>query len=196
LFDSKKNINDEVLFQCMIYELSEIKNLRKKLGLSQNQLAHLAGVSQSMIAKVEAGRLDPAFSKAMKIFTALQNISHAKELKATDIMNKKIISLKQTDDVKDAVSKMRKHEISQLPVIEGTNVVGIVSEAVLLDAALNNKSAHDVGDLMTDAPPIVSEDATLTVVSNLLKYFPVVLVSSRGKFKGLITKADVLGRMV
>ena len=180
----------------MIYELSEIKNLRKKLGLSQSQLASLAGVSQSMIAKVESGRLDPAFSKTIKIFTALQNISHTKELKAKDVMNKKIISLKPGDTVKEAVSKMRKHEISQLPVIEGSGVVGIVSEALLLDAALNDKSADGVGDLMNDAPPMVSEDATITVVSNLLRYFPVVLVSVRGKLTGLITKADVLGRMV
>ncbi len=180
----------------MIYELSEIKNLRKQLGLSQSQLARHAQVSQSMIAKIEAGRLDPAFSKAMSIFSALNSLSHTKELKARDVMNKKIISLSPNDTVKDAVAKMRKHEISQLPVIEHHAVIGIVSESSLLDAVMNNKSATSVTDLMADAPPTVSEDATITVVSNLLKYFSMVLVASKGKLVGMITKADVLGKMV
>ena len=193
---SEKNINNLSLFLCMIYELSEIKSLRKKLGLSQSQLARLSNVSQSMVAKIEAGRLDPAFSKALRIFSALNSLAHAKEVKAKDVMNKKIISLAPDDTVKDAVSKMQKHEISQLPVIDRHIVIGIVSEATLLDAVVNNKSAALVTEVMADAPPTVSEDATITVVSNLLKYFSVVLVVSKGKLVGLITKADVLGKMV
>lgn len=180
----------------MIYELSEIKSLRKKLGLSQSQLARLSTVSQSMVAKIEAGRLDPAFSKALRIFGALNSLAHTKEVKARDVMNKKIISLAPDDTVRDAVVRMQKHEISQLPVIDHHIVIGIVSEATLLDAVVNNKSAASVTDVMADAPPTVSEDATITVVSNLLKYFSVVLVVSKGKLVGLITKADVLGKMV
>ncbi len=53
-------------------ELSEIKHLRKKFGLTQSQLAKLSGVSQSLIAKIEADRIDPTFSKAQKIFEAIK----------------------------------------------------------------------------------------------------------------------------
>jgi len=37
----------------MTYELEEVKKIRKKLGLTQTELANRAGVSQSLIAKIE-----------------------------------------------------------------------------------------------------------------------------------------------
>jgi len=177
-------------------DLKEIKLVRKKCNLSQTQLARLAGVSQSLIAKVEAGRIDPTYSNAQKIFRALERLHAEKELKAEEIMNPKIISLRPEDSVKDAVQKMRKFEISQMPVLDGETVIGIVSESGLLDALMNHPKAKTMLEVMEDAPPIISKDASAKVVSSLLKHFPVVLVASKGRLKGVITKADVLGKMV
>ena len=180
----------------MTDNLSEIKLLRKKFNLSQTELATLAGVSQSLIAKIESGRIDPTYSNAQKIIQALDHIHEEKELKAEEIMNPKIISLLPSDGIKDAVQKMRKFEISQMPVLEGNTVVGIVSESILLDALVSNRRPKTVLEVMEDAPPIISKDASAKIVSSLLKHFPVVLVASKGKLKGVITKSDVLGKMV
>ncbi|MBI2575829.1 helix-turn-helix domain-containing protein, partial [Candidatus Woesearchaeota archaeon] len=46
----------------MIPELANIKTLRKKLGLTQSGFAGQVGVSQSLVAKIEAGRIDPSYS--------------------------------------------------------------------------------------------------------------------------------------
>ncbi|MBU4502216.1 MAG: helix-turn-helix domain-containing protein, partial [Nanoarchaeota archaeon] len=48
--------------------LEEIKIRRNKIGLTQTQLARLAGVSQSLIAKIESKKIDPTFSKTKSIF--------------------------------------------------------------------------------------------------------------------------------
>jgi len=51
--------------------LSYIKKMRKKFGLTQAKLAKMAGVSQSLIAKIESEKIDPSYKIAKKIFTVL-----------------------------------------------------------------------------------------------------------------------------
>ena len=58
----------------MPYELSEIKKIRKNLGLTQTDLSKRANVSQSLIAKIEAGKIDPTFTKTKKIFETLNDL--------------------------------------------------------------------------------------------------------------------------
>ena len=50
----------------MLADLSEIRILRKQHNLTQSQLARLAGVSQSLIAKLEAGLIDPGYANFRK----------------------------------------------------------------------------------------------------------------------------------
>ena len=66
----------------MSYELKDIKDIRKKFNLTQSDLAKKADVSQSLIAKIEAGRLDPTYSNAQKIFEALDTLTKKEETKA------------------------------------------------------------------------------------------------------------------
>lgn len=56
----------------MLPSLDEIAKRRKLLGLTQKQLAKIAGVSQSFIAKIESGKIDPSYSKAKAIFDTLE----------------------------------------------------------------------------------------------------------------------------
>src|SRR3990167_9417879 len=120
----------------MTYELEDIKKIRKSLGLTQTELAKRAGVSQSIIAKIESGSIDPTLSKAKKIFEALSYFEKKHELKAEDIINKKIVDIKPSEYVKDAIKKIKKHNISQMPVIEDNKLVGLISESTLLNALM------------------------------------------------------------
>ena len=178
----------------MPYELDEIKKIRKKLGMTQTELANRAGVSQSLIAKIESGRIDPTYTKAQKIFAALSDLEKKEEVKAGQIMAGRIISVAPGDSIKEAISKMKKSQISQLPVVQDNQLVGLVSESTILDAMVNSKG-DKVGDVMQEAPPIVSKTTSIQVVSGLLKHFPMVVVSEEGKLVGLITKSDLLDRL-
>ena len=126
----------------MPYELSEIKKIRKGLGLTQTDLAKKANVSQSLIAKIESGKIDPTFTKTKRIFETLNFLEKKEEVKAEELMNKKIISVAPNDDVNESINKMKKFGISQMPVIEGHNVVGLVSESTLLNALMNRKDKN------------------------------------------------------
>src|SRR3989344_5701999 len=168
LFYSESNINQLYLFLLMVLDIKEIKAVRKKLGLTQTQLARLSGVSQSLIAKIEAGTLDPTYSNAQKIFNALEAFSKKKEIKAEEIMTPKIICLSPSDSAREAIGRMKKFEISQMPVLDNEKAVGIISETILLDAVLNKKP-QKIGDIMEDAPPVLSKDSSVSVVSDILK---------------------------
>ncbi len=48
---------------------------------------------------------------------------------------------------------------------------------------------------MEENPPIISLKSSTTVVSNLLKHYPMILVADEGRLTGLITKADLLSKM-
>ncbi|HZX44889.1 MAG TPA: CBS domain-containing protein [Candidatus Nanoarchaeia archaeon] len=178
----------------MTLELSEIKEIRKKYGLTQTQLAERAQVSQSLIAKIEAGRLDPTYSNAKKIFEAIDSLGKKKEMKAEEMMNIHIISVKPDEGIRSAIEKMKKANISQMPVLDEHKSIGIVSESIILEALLNRKG-DKVKDIMEDSAPVVSKNTTISAVSNLLRFYPMVLVSDSGELKGVITKSDLLGKI-
>ncbi|MGM5483272.1 MAG: CBS domain-containing protein [Nanobdellota archaeon] len=180
----------------MIDDIKQIKKLRKKLNMTQAQLAYHANVSQSLIAKLEAGTLDPAYSKVKKIQDTLQTLANTSQRAAKDIMRKEIIKLTPDSSLKITINKMKKHNISQLPVFENNNVVGLISEHFILDALSSGHSLKTpVKKVMSDAPPVISGKAQLPLVIRILKEFPLLIVSDKGKAKGIITKADLFNAM-
>jgi predicted transcriptional regulator len=178
----------------MTYELEEIKKIRKTLGITQTQLANRAGVSQSIIAKIESKRIDPTYTKAKKIFSALSDLEKKEEIKAEELMTKKIVGVEPESSIKDAISKMKKYQISQLPVVKNHQLIGLVSEASILDALLRSKVTR-VNQIMGEAPPIISKTTSIQIISNLLHHFPIVVVATEGELMGIITKSDLLGKL-
>ncbi|MFH1398874.1 MAG: CBS domain-containing protein [Candidatus Woesearchaeota archaeon] len=176
-----------------MFDLKDIKRIRKSLGITQAELAKHAEVSQSLIAKIEAGRIEPSYTNVRKLFEALDSIGERSELKAADIMVKKIISCKPEESIPAVINKMRKFQISQVPVMNGLTVAGLISESTILERI----GEQDVmklraKDVMGEAPPIVSYTTKHGVMSHLLRHFPIVLVARNGQIEGVITKSDLL----
>ncbi len=182
----------------MFRSLEEIKRLRRLAGINQSELAQHAGVSQSLIAKIESGKVEPTYSNALRIFDALDQLRQKQELKAREIMNEKVIFAKYNDLVINVTKTMKRKGVSQIPVLRQGKVCGLISESTVLKEVLehpdNLNKAH-VKDLMDDAPPIVSPESGLKMLLELLKDYPIVLVAEKGEIKGIISKADLLGRI-
>ena len=172
--------------------MADVRRIRRQLGLTQQALAGRAGLSQSMIAKIEAGLLDPSYSNAKKIFKAIDALKAGTEKKAKDIMQKKIITITSSTTIRQAIERMRKYSISQIPVMDNSHLLGMVTESDMLNILITGKNAEKVGDVMEDLPPSVAMDASITVILNLLRFYSSVLVLDKGRLRGIITKFDVL----
>jgi len=172
-------------------EIKDIKILRKRLEITQKDLAKLSGVSQSLIAKIESNKIEPTYSKTMQIFSALDNFNSKNTLKAKDLLNKKIICVSPKDELQKVVQIMTKNEISQLPVSHNEKIVGLISESIILKHIFDKKTIL-TQEIMEDSPPIISFNAGMDMISHALLFYPMVIVQKKGKIRGLITKSDIL----
>jgi predicted transcriptional regulator len=170
----------------------DISKLRKKLNLTQSDLATESGVSQSLIAKIESNLLDPSYSNMKKIADAINRLEKKLERTAKDLVTKKIISVKPTTLIKNIIPLLKKHSISQILVID-KHIVGLITETEIIDAMLDKKEKEITAkDIMTSSPPIVEIDAPETIIFDLLKHYPIVIVKDKKELIGVITKSNLL----
>ncbi len=181
----------------MLPSIEEIGRKRRLLAISQKKLANLAGVSQSMIAKIESKRISPSYLKTKSIFDTLESLQRKNEFKAKDIRHGKVVSIQAHETIAKGVRLMRETGFSQLPVFNQTQVVGSLTEKIILEKLVTapepeHVSKQPVEKIMDEAFPSVGEETPISMVSALLQYVPAVLVTKRGHVEGIITKADLL----
>jgi len=182
----------------MLPELSEIKQMRNKVGLTQVELARLAKVSQSLIAKIEAGKIVPNYRKTKRIFEALESVGKAEQRKAAEVMSRHVVSVRENDRIVKAAKLMERHAFSQLPVIRKEKSIGTVTEHAIIESMQNGidvKKAK-VRDIMQESLPIVAPNTIFGTLACLLEHEQALLVAKKGKIIGIITKSDLLKAVV
>ncbi len=187
-----------------IPNVQDIKNMRKNAGLTQSELAKRANVSQSLIARIESGSVDPRLSTITKIIQAIESISKRKTVR--DILNwkvlqgkfKKVISVSPDQTIRSAATLMKEKDVSQLPVIEDGKVVGSIQETTIVKHFLEVKNPETVfrltvRELMEEEFPILTPDADLEHLKYLISSgYPAVIVREKGSINGLISKIDLI----
>ena len=179
----------------------QLKKIRVQLGITQSELARAAGVSQSLIAKLESGLVDPSFSTMKSISEALRSQIRIEGKKASEVMSKPVISIQSTVTISESVNAMKKNGISQLPVYSGTRLVGSITEnqIVHLLSALDDPRSilgKPISSYLQPTFPIVSADTPVEALFSLFKFVPAILVASGDKVEGVITKIDMLSAEV
>jgi predicted transcriptional regulator len=181
----------------MLPRIDTIKQMRIKLGITQKKLASMAGVSTSMINQIESGRSQPSYETAKKIFDNLASLEgQSSPHKAGDFCSKEIIKLKPSNTLHDAIEKMHKYSISQIPVFEGNTPVGVVSDDGIMkhlaDIGESELKHAKLSETMESPPPIVDYDTPANVLVPLIRFSKCILVSKKSKFVGIITASDTL----
>src|ERR1043165_418778 len=106
----------------------------------------------------------------------------------------RVVFAAPTETVAEALAKMDKFGVTQMPVIEEGKSVGALREGRLLAKLLGNRELMNapVGELMEAGLPVVDVDASSAEVTRLLRRGPAVLVEEFGRITGIITRHDML----
>ena len=110
-----------------------------------------------------------------------------------------VVSTAPGATVRQALGLMSLHDISQLPVMDGQNCVGSVSDWSLSQKGLENPKLLDatISEVMESPFPTVASDQQVdSVVKLLSKSNPAVLVRSNGTVQGIVTRSDMLHFMM
>lgn len=124
----------------------------------------------------------------------------ASRTKAHDILEKKesreLITVSANSPVSEALKLMSENNISQLPVIQGTDMVGCVHESSLYQQLLENSDTRflAIENIMEESLPVFHEDSDLNDMKGQLEgYNNAVLVKRRkGSGYDIITKYDII----
>ncbi len=177
-----------------LWDLDSLAKLRKRLGLTQRELARMSGVSQSLISKIERGRINPSYEAVKRILQALE-IARAEKgakLLAKDICTREVIRVEASDPLSKAIALMKRHGISQLPVLRNGSLIGSISESTIMRKLEKIRSSEvPVEEVMDEAFPMIPEEASLNLVRQLLQEYPAVLLQKDGRITGIVTKADL-----
>jgi len=127
-----------------------------------------------------------------------ERVTVASVLSAKDGKSPEVIQVAPQATVRQALNLMSTYNVSQLPVLDGADGVGAVSEQALMAAALNDAAALDwpVREVMDPPFPVVDGDWPLARLTSLLsRETPAALVRRNGKISGIVTRYDLLHQL-
>ena len=95
--------------------------------------------------------------------------------------------------VSEAIGLLKLHGISAMPVLRGRQVVGVIHENRLLEAALaSNRADLRCGDLADASYCTVSLDTEVSVLSDLMRKVRLALVLDGGKLSAVLSRIDII----
>jgi predicted transcriptional regulator len=194
-------LNNKYIFYCiklylkitggyiLLVTSTLLKKLRLEAGLTQKKLAVLIGVSQAHIAKIEKGKVDPRLSTINKILAV---IMEGKKIKCKNIMTEGVLFAKPNNSVLKISEVMVRHAISQMPVLDGSRIIGTITEENIISNLGANIAEKKVKNIMSAPLPVVSEETPVDSMRPLLEGRQGVLVTKGKELVGIITRSDLL----
>ncbi|WP_338376213.1 pyridoxal-phosphate dependent enzyme [uncultured Flavobacterium sp.] len=119
--------------------------------------------------------------------------------KAEDVIkehiNKPLVVVRTEELVSHAIERLKKYNISQIPVIDTTGFVGSVDESDLFRSYIENKDIADkpIKDVMGKPYPIVERNTPIEEISKLINKDNQAVIVNLGDGKHhIITKHDII----
>lgn len=124
----------------------------------------------------------------------------------SQIMTKEVITLTTKNNLNDAERLFKEHKVRHLPVVNGNQLIGVLSYSDLLKSSFSELSddekkvdttvfnMYTIEQVMAKNPVSVSPDDTVRDVTEILSQqsFHSLPVTENGELKGVITTTDLL----
>jgi cystathionine beta-synthase len=104
------------------------------------------------------------------------------------------ITVKPDDTLLTAYGRMKSHDVSQLPVVEGERIVGIIDEEDILIGVFDREERFRdmVASAMTRKIELIAPTEPLSALLEIFKRGHVAIVAEGERLLGLITRIDLL----
>src|SRR5881296_3387730 len=117
--------------------------------------------------------------------------------RVADLLERKrqpLITASPADGVQEIISLMKKHGISQIPVLEGDDLVGLITEVRLLKAMLDDPANVDrpVKELVEQSYASVSPETPVSRLSQIFAEGNVAVMLDGSHATAVITKIDLI----
>ena len=113
-----------------------------------------------------------------------------------DLMSHSIVSGDPRQSLVKAAAEMRAHRISALAVLDGSGIVGIITERDLLRAVADGRDpgTTHISQYMTHSPRTIdaselATDAAAVMIKHRVRHLP---VTDRGRLIGFLSARDLL----
>ena len=179
----------------------EPKDIDTKIELSKGIKLNIPILSAAMDTVTEA-ELAIAMAQEGGIGVIHRNISLERQVEevkkvksAEDLTIRDVVTITPDSTILDVQSKMQDELISGLPVVDGDEIVGIISKRDIRPVLKSepNKTVKDImtSDVVTVEEPITAEEALNIAYENKVERLPVL---HDGKLVGIITIKDILNQ--
>ena len=104
-----------------------------------------------------------------------------------------LVTVPAESKVTEVVGLLKLHGVSQLPVVDGDKLLGIISEKQLLERALEGERSNvEVGTLAQSNFCTVNANTDISVLTDLFRRFKVAIVLKDGMPTDIITRIDLI----
>jgi len=188
--------------RTMLPDLKEIRNKRKALNLTQQDLATRTNLSRSTITKIEIGYLDPSYSKVKRIFDTLNHLetqgaapNRFENITLEDIHTTPIEYVDASQSIYEVYIRMVETAFSQFPVQSNGHIVGSITERAITRAVFESKgektNEQPIINILEEPFPILSITTPLILVNSLIVHTQAMLTQKNNDIIGIITNSDI-----
>lgn len=115
-----------------------------------------------------------------------------RDLKVKDFMSRDVVTGVADEPISEILGRMRKHDIHEIPILEGKKLVGVVSMAAIARqrSTLPTSKARHLVQKTPEVPPTFElAVAAETFLSSGTRALP---VTEKGKLVGIVSRSDVV----